>query len=254
MILDAEDTRLTLGAWCTMTSSISVEVLARAGFDWLCLDLQHGLLEPGDTVTLLQAAATTATPTFVRVSSQSPTEIGRVLDFGADGVIVPMVETADQARVVAQACRYPPTGSRSWGPTRAALVVPDFEPDTANRAVICGAQIETRLGAENLERILAVDGLDLVMVGPNDLALSMGLSRVAPDSPEYVEILRSVPVTCQAHGVVPAIFANTSELAEQFAAWGYRAICVVHDVSVLGIAARAVLDTVRASVTSSGRP
>ena len=104
-----------VGAWVSIGSSYVVEVLASCGFDWLCIDLQHGFAADGDLLPMLQAAAITRIPALVRVPGLDHRLIGRALDSGAAGVIVPMVNSAAEAREAVRACRYPPGGVRSWG-------------------------------------------------------------------------------------------------------------------------------------------
>ncbi len=238
---------VVLGAWCVLPHPFVVEAVARSGVDWICVDLQHGLMDPSDALPLFQAAAITRTPALSRVPSLDPAAIMRVLDFGARGVIVPMVETADHARELVSACLYPPQGLRSWGPMRPALTTPGYTAALANKLVICGANVETAKGIENLEEIAAVDGLGLVTIGPNDLALSMG---VTPGSSvnhpgAYEEALRMVPQVCARHGVISAIFANSLGQARQYVEWGYRAIWVIHDGDLFTTAARAAVDAMR---------
>src|SRR5256885_3621393 len=109
--------------------------MGRAGYDWVCIDTQHGLSGYDQMLPMLQALSATGTPAFVRVPWNQPSDIMKALDAGAEGVVVPMVNSQEEARRAVGACRYPPQGFRSWGPTRAALQVTGFGPESANRAV-----------------------------------------------------------------------------------------------------------------------
>jgi 4-hydroxy-2-oxoheptanedioate aldolase len=110
--------RVTHGAWLSVPSSVTAEVMAHQGFDWLCIDMQHGLIDYPAALTMLQAINSTQTPPFVRVPWNEPGIIGKMLDAGALGVIIPMVNSVEEARAAVSACRYFPDGARSFGPTR----------------------------------------------------------------------------------------------------------------------------------------
>src|SRR5439155_10183409 len=174
------------------------------GFDWLCLDLQHGLIDYSTMLGMLQAVGSRA-PVVVRVPWNEPDEIMRPLDAGAAGVIVPMVGTAAEAEVAARACRYPPEGFRSWGPTRASLGDPDYGPAAANRDVVCVVMIETVEGVENVREILAVSGVDAILIGPYDLALSWSGALESPGkAPRDRELIGRVLDACAAANVAVA--------------------------------------------------
>src|SRR2546428_1436293 len=135
--------KASVGGWCVVPGSFTAEVMARAGFDWICIDTQHGLIGYDQMLTMLQAVAVAGTPSVVRVPWNHPASLMQALDARAPGVIVPMVNSAAEAAAAVGACRYPPAGYRSWGPTRAALGVADFSPELANRSVICAVMVET---------------------------------------------------------------------------------------------------------------
>src|SRR5207237_3503329 len=126
-----------IGAWCVIPGSFTAEAVAAAGFDWVCIDAQHGLIGYQEMLGMLQAVAGTGVPSRVRVPWNDPGWIMKALDAGAAGVRVPMVNTPEEAEAAVGACRYPPQGFRSWGPTRASLHAPTFSPETANRSVLC---------------------------------------------------------------------------------------------------------------------
>src|SRR2546430_13039058 len=166
--------QVTVGGWCVMPSAFSAELMARCGFDWLCIDTQHGLIGYDQMTVMLQALAITGTPPFVRVPWNQPDHIMKALDAGAQGVFVPMVNSAEEAQAAVRACRYPPDGYRSWGPIRASLGAPDYSPQLANRSVICAVMVETVAALDQLAEIVSVPGVDAVFIGPSDSALSMG--------------------------------------------------------------------------------
>ncbi len=164
-----------LGYWVTLDAPPATERLAQLGYDYVCLDLQHGLLGYGGMLAGLTAVDTAGSSAVgvVRVSGNDPFRIGRALDAGAAGVIVPLVDSAKDARRAVATARYPPAGVRSYGPVRAGLRVgPD--PHEANASVVVLAMVETARGLADVEAICAVDGLDGIYVGPYDLRLAIG--------------------------------------------------------------------------------
>lgn len=165
---------LLLGTIVTVPSPQLVELLAGAGLDWLFLDGEHGNVSLPDFVPLLQAAGTC--PCVIRVPAHDPVWIGRALDAGAAGIIAPRVDTAAQARAVVRAAKYPPHGARGMGLARAhghGLRHADHV-QHANRETAVIVQAETAAGVRNIAAICAVPGVDAVLIGPNDLAASLG--------------------------------------------------------------------------------
>ena len=226
--------RLSIGGWSTIPSSFVAEVMGRAGFDWVCLDAQHGLMGYHETLTMLQALAITGTPALVRVASNEYDLIGRVLDAGANGVIVPMVNTAEEARRAVEACRYPPVGLRSWGPLRPAMGVAGYSPAIGNDRTLCCVMIETRQAVDAADEILSVEGVDAVWVGPNDLSISYGKAPAAGlADPEMRVHLEAIVAACQRHHVWAGL--HCPDLAATFT-WreaGFRWFTVGADVGFL---------------------
>jgi len=233
-----------IGGWCVVPGSFTAELIARAGFDWVCIDVQHGVIGYRDMLQMLQAVAVTDVPAMVRVPWNEPGWIMKALDAGAGGVIVPMVNTPEEAEAAVGACRYPPDGYRSWGPTRVALGVPDYTPELANRSVICAVMVETVSAIDRLEEIVAVKGVDAVFIGPSDFAVSMGLPPRS-DEPEHRRRLEAVPAICQRHDVVAGIACGSAELLEQWRHAGYTMLAAPSDMVLLRRAAAEILQTVR---------
>src|SRR5262245_59581289 len=159
---------VTLG-WLSVSHGFTAEVMARQGFDALCVDLQHGLSELKDVWQMLQAISQTDTVPVVRVPWNDPAIIMKALDAGAYGIIVPLVNTAAEAAAAVAACRYPPVGMRSSGPLRAALYGGANYQAEANGDIVVLTMIETKEGLANLDAICATPGLDGVYIGPADL-------------------------------------------------------------------------------------
>jgi 4-hydroxy-2-oxoheptanedioate aldolase len=234
----------THGAWCSIPDSFSAEVLGRVGYDWACLDLQHGMTGADHMLPMMQALSATDTPTFVRVPWNEPAPIMRALDMGAVGVIVPMIDSADEAKAAVAACRYAPQGIRSYGPTRAALLVPQESPtDEVNRQVICAVMVETTTALDQVDEIMAVQGVDVVFVGPADLRVSIGAPSIA--DPGFVDVLARIAARAEAHGVVPGVFCPTVESAIAWRRLGYLMLAVESDVRLLRRSAAASLTQVR---------
>lgn len=240
------------GGWCVMPGSISAEVMGRAGFDYICVDCQHGMIGYDQMLTMLQAIAISGTTAIVRVPWNRPEDIMRALDSGAQGVLVPMVNSRDEAAAAVRACRYPPEGYRSWGPVRAALGVPNFTAEGANKQVLCAVMVETVEGTERLDEIVSVPGVDVVYIGPNDLAITWGL-KPSTDEPRYVELIEHVLQVCQKHGVVAGMHCGGAVLAARWGKTGFRMITVNTDIAFLRGAMTAALSEVRGSVTSRSR-
>jgi len=196
----------TIGAWLSLANTHTAEMMANAGFDWLCVDLQHGLLDYGDLRHMLPAIATTETTPIVRVSGNDPKEIMKVLDAGAMGVIVPLVNNREEAQAAISACRYPPAGTRSFGPIRAALYGGRGYAADANEEIACIVMIETKQGIDNLESIVTTPGLGGVYIGPSDLGLSLGLPpRGDSDDPLHVATVGKILASCKRHHVPAGI-------------------------------------------------
>ena len=229
------------GAWCVVPTGFTAQILAHAGFDWLCVDVQHGLVGYTEMRAMVQAVKFTGVPVLVRVSANASGEIMRALDLGADGVIVPMVNSAAEAEAAVAACRYPPQGIRSWGPSGASIGRRAFTPEAANRDVVCMVMIETRQAVAAADEIAAVPGLDGIYIGPNDLALSLGLPPgVAEHGPVLTEAVERVVHACQRRGVVAGIAIYEPDAAaavEEWQALGCTLFGLPSDSQLLRLAA-----------------
>ena len=225
----------SLGAWCCLADAAVAEILARQGFDWVCVDVQHGLASEATLPGMLAAVSAAGVPGIVRVRWNTPSDIGWALDVGAQGVIVPMVDTAaDAARAVA-ACRYPPAGTRSYGPVRPAFA--DARGDLAeiNRRVVCAVMIETAAAVAQVEEIAAVPGVDALFVGPSDLAVALGVEpgAAARASQVFQDATARVVRACQDNGIVAGIYAGGPEVTKYWGARGFRMMTLHSDTGLL---------------------
>ena len=242
--LNFDDGQVHAGAWVSFRDPAVVDALSAEGFDWICIDGQHGGPETFEMQPLIEAAHLFSVPSVVRVPGHDPGTIGRILDAGAGGIIFPTVEDAASAASLIAACRFPPRGKRSYGPTRRSPRYPKPVPGNPQDDALCILMIETADGLANLDEILAT-GPDGIFVGPYDLSLSLGmtLEELAGEGPDG--ILADVARRCTAAGVTPGIYTGEPGLSEKMAALGFRFMPVVSDTGLLAVAARSALEASR---------
>ena len=227
----------TFGAWCTIPSTWTAELAARSGHDWVCIDTQHGLIGYDVMLPMLQAIGAGGVPSFVRVPWNEPGTIMKALDAGAGGVIVPMVNSVEEARAAVGACRYPPNGFRSMGPTRARAVDEDW------RLPICAVMIETVEAVKRVDDILTVPGIDAAFIGPNDLAVSAGVeSSYEGRDPEHRRMIEAVARSCHVHGVTAGIMCGKPEVAMQWHKVGFQMLALDSDTRLLAEATREIIE------------
>jgi len=218
-----------LGAWLFLREPLTAESAARMGYDYVCIDLQHGYASQVDALAMIQAAASAGAIPVVRVAWNDPTSIGHSLDAGALAVIVPMVNNAEQAARAVAACRYAPEGIRSFGALAALDRYSGDYVQQANASVCCIPMIETAEAVENLDEILSVPGIDGIYVGPVDLSLTLGLPPLTDHADErFVSAIDRILDACARHGVVAGIHAD-ADLAPKWSAKGFRMITVGYD-------------------------
>lgn len=243
---------VTHGAWLSVPSSFSAEIMAHQGFDWITVDMQHGLIDYQTAVEMLQAISTTPTTPFVRVPWNEFGIIGKMLDAGAYGVIIPMVNSVEEAKAAVAACRYFPEGSRSFGPARASYYAGADYFGGANREVAVIPMIETKQAVERLDDILSVPGIDAVYVGPADLSITLGLPPGMDNGGAFEEARLAIAATCRRHGVTAGIHANAA-LAAKHAAAGYQMITISSDSGSIAAGAARDLKTAR-DQAAQGQP
>jgi 4-hydroxy-2-oxoheptanedioate aldolase len=239
-----------IGAWISLRDPFLAEVAATSGYDYVCVDMQHGLSDYTHVTAHLQAIAKTATVPIVRVPWNEFGIIGRVLDAGALGVIIPMVNTPDEAERAVAACRYAPVGARSFGPLVAGSRYGADYFASANEAVACIPMIETRQAVEAIDDILAVPGIDAVYVGPADLSITYDLRPAADqDGDPFDSALATVVDACKRHDVIPGIHANVGLAAKRHAA-GFRMITAGMDAAPVTTALRTDVTTAREAIAA----
>lgn len=227
-----------IGGWCTTPSAFNAEVLALEGFDYVCVDCQHGLIGYDAMVPLLASISRTPSTPIVRVPFNHTPLMGQALDAGAEGVIVPMVNSRDDAEQAVAACRYAPEGVRSFGPVRAGMYLNQASPAEVNREVLCFVMIETVAAVERAEEICATTGLDGVYVGPADLAISMGVQFGREPLPQaHREAIDHVVTACRANGIVPGTHTGGGADARTALDAGFRMATVSTDAAIFRQAA-----------------
>ncbi|WP_020681321.1 HpcH/HpaI aldolase family protein [Marinobacterium rhizophilum] len=223
----------SLGIWSNLPDIHMAEVLCRMDVDWICFDLQHGLMDYSDLTRLLPAITGVPTTPLVRVAANQPEQIGKALDAGAQGVIVPMVNSADDARRAVAACRYPPQGSRSCGPMRDAMLEGMSYLATANQQVACLVMIETAEGLRNLDEIAAVEGVDGLFVGPMDLCYGLGLAPGNFTDPAFTGAIAAILKACEKNALAAGIFGVSGEMAANSIASGFDFASIGTDISFI---------------------
>jgi 4-hydroxy-2-oxoheptanedioate aldolase len=208
------------GAWSVIPSALSVRLLAAAGLDYVVIDLQHGGATEADLPALTSAIRLAGATPVARVRHAHPADIGRALDLGCEGVIVPNVDSAAQAGQVAAAVRYPPAGHRSAGGVLAAP-----EP-------FCLVMAESAEALTGLDATLAADGVDGLYVGPRDLSLSLGCEP-GPDDPVLNQALQRVWAACAAAGKPVGVHATDGAIARRYREAGCTLITTADDAAAI---------------------
>jgi 4-hydroxy-2-oxoheptanedioate aldolase len=236
--------------WCGLPAPIVAETIAREGFNTVTIDQQHGLWDTGATVTAVAAIRAAGAAPVVRVPLGAFAVASRALDFGAEGIIAPMINTVADAKAFVGATKYPPLGERSWGPMRAMTVAGVSDAKAylrdANENIVTLAMIETKTAMANLDAIAAVPGIDVLFVGPSDL--SIGLSDGAeldPHSATVEAALDKIVATCRKAGKIAGLYCANAERAVACAKRGMRFLAVSSDLGFLRAGAAAQIKSLR---------
>lgn len=221
-----------INAWLSIPSAYAAEITGHAGFDAVTVDLQHGMCGFESAVAMLQALSSTPAVPLVRPTSADPVLIMRLLDAGAYGVIVPQVDTPAICRQVVAACRYPPQGTRSFGPSRGLLYGGADYVKGANDEILVLAMIESAQALASIDEILSVPSLDGLYVGPNDLAMSLGLAPGAIEA-EVETAIAAILAAGLKHGLLCGIFCPDGATAAQRLAQGFHLVTPGNDAAAL---------------------
>jgi len=237
----AEGGHVVVG-WLSIADSFSAEIMARQGFDAICIDMQHGLIDFADIPAMLQAISQTDAVPLVRVPWNDPPMLMKALDAGAYGVIVPLVNNGAEARQAVQACRYPPEGFRSYGPVRASQYAGSDYAAHANDETLVFAMIETADGLQNLEEICATPGLSGVYIGPADLSYALGLPpKTDSEEPAHVAAVAKIVEACRRHGIIAGIHTGGPAFSRKSVAQGMGLVTLTSDAVCMALAAQELL-------------
>jgi 4-hydroxy-2-oxoheptanedioate aldolase len=219
------------GGWVTGPTLIGPEEFARAGYDYVGFDAQHSYLDDADIANMLRRLEHVPIATAVRLPSADPAPIGRVLDAGADAIIIAMIESAEMPAAAVAAIRYPPAGVRSFGPLRASL---GYDITALESRVSVFAMIETAAALADVNEICAVAGLSGIYVGPNDLALSMGVDPTgATTDPPVRDAIADILRAASAAGVAVGIHAGDGKVGQAMVQLGFQMITLASESRAL---------------------
>lgn len=238
--------RTAVNGWLSSAGPYAAEALSHAGFDSVTVDLQHGMFGIDGAIGLIHAVGSGPAVPMARCPALDPAVIGKLLDAGAYGIICPSVDTPEQAAAFVAACRYPPSGRRSFGPARGLFYGGADYVAHADDTVLTWAMIESVESLAKLDAILAVPGLDGVYVGPNDLALSMGRKLGTPTPSSDVDAaIERVRRSAREAGALSGVFCAGADTAARMAASGWDLVTPGNDIAILREAAAARVATVR---------
>lgn len=237
--------KASIGTWLALGSPIVSEIVANVGFDWVVIDTEHGAIDIETTQSIIQAILTTNVVPIIRVPWNDPALIKRALDAGGYGVVVPMVNSKEDAEKAVQASRYPPIGLRSVGGPRFRLYGGLDYFEHANEEILVIVQIEHKDAVKNIDEILSVPGIDAYFIGPNDLAASLGV-KLGLDNPDprHIEAINKVLAAGKKHNIPGGIQVLSAEAVNQRIAQGFKFIALGSDEAFLRGGAVAALGKV----------
>ena len=239
--------RAVVNGWLSIPSTVTAEIKARAGFDSLTVDLQHGLNDYQSALTLLQTVSIGESTPLARVPWLEPGIVGKLLDAGAAGLICPMINSAEEAAALVRYSLYAPEGERSFGPTRAIFEHGSDYATEANKQIVTLAMIETTRALEELDAIVATPGLTGVYIGPSDLSLSMGYTpKLDQDEPAVVAAIERILATAKGAGLRAGIHCLAPSYAKKMIDLGFDLVTLGSDIRLLSSATAAALEEVRA--------
>lgn len=226
--------RPAYGVWCALDCPTVIEAIGTLAVDWVLIDCEHGMSSADQCVAQLQALAASQASAIVRLPKADPSLAGRVLDAGADGILVPRVDDAQTAEAMVAACRYPPLGRRGIGPHRASGYFQRIAEylGSANDQVSVIVQIESREAVDAIDAIAAVDGLDAVFIGPADLSASLGHFG-NPGAPEVQEAVAHVLARARDAGVATGYYCASPKEAVARVEQGFQMVNAAHDLGAL---------------------
>lgn len=239
--------KAAVNGWLAIPSGFSAEVMAQCGWDSVTVDMQHGVQDYQSMVQCFQAMQAHPVTPLVRVPWNEPGIIGKVLDGGAMGVICPMVNTAQEASILADSCLYPPAGKRSNGPIRAAMYgeASSYQA-TANQEILVIPMIETQQGIDNIDEILSVPGISGIYIGPSDMGLSLGMIPILDrEEPVILDIYSRLLASCKKHGKFAGLHNGSAAYAARMIQMGFQFVTIANDSGLMARAAREAVTATR---------
>jgi len=240
----------SVGSWLNLGSPISAEMIAALGFDWLCVDMEHGQIDLTTMAAMFTAIGRYPVAPMARIPEITEGAIKRVLDAGAWGFVAPNVRSREEVELMVAAARYPPRGIRSFGGGRHSL---SFRTDPltyfreANDEVLVVAQIEHVDSIRKIDEILSVPGLGACYTGPNDLCASCGLTpSTEPTEPEFEPMMQALLAAARRHGVVPGIHCATPQYVNRRIAEGWQLVGIANELRFMTTAVKAARDAIKA--------
>lgn len=247
--------RPAVNGWLSVGNSFTAEIMAAQGYDSLTVDQQHGALDYAALLPMLQAIRSSGVTPMVRVPWLDPGAVMKALDAGAYGIICPMINNREEAERLVSYVRYPPEGTRSYGPTRVIFAAGADYGLRANEEILCFAMIETAEAVANLDAIVATPGLDGVYIGPADLTLGLkgrslpiGFDR---REPEMIAVIRRIAERAHANGIKAALHTGSAAYAADAVGWGFDLVTISNDVRLLAAAAKESTSAFRAAIEGS---
>lgn len=235
------------GCWLNLGSSVSAEIVGLVGFDWVLIDLEHGCGTESDAFQQIQALENGSAATIVRVESYERQRFHRILDFGAEGIMCPRIKTPQEAQMAANALRYPPEGLRGVAKmVRATNFGNNFSDYYANtkKSIVGIVQIETQESLNCLDEIAAIDGIDVLFVGPADLSMALGIYDQL-DHPRFLEAIKETANAAKRAGKATGVLMSNPEEYGKYHSLGFQLLACGADAAFVNNGARSMIETLK---------
>lgn len=238
--------KIATNAWLTIPSAWTAEIISSTGFDACTIDMQHGLIDYQTALTMLQSMQASGTVPLVRVPWNEPILTMKMLDAGAYGIIVPMIDNQKQIKDFIEVCKYPPLGSRSYGPIRSSLVLGDDYFKNANSEVLAIGMIETKEGLNNVEEIASFEGLNGFYIGTIDLSISLGIRPLGDlHSEKLISAITKIVDTAKKHDLIVGVHTKSPEETKILQGLGVNLLTFLNDSTLLKSNTKQIYDQAR---------
>ena len=244
------------GSWLVMGSSVSAEIEGSLGFDWLLIDMEHGTIDEGAALQMMQAMAHSGTIPLVRVESHARQRINRMLDMGAQGIMIPQIRTVDEAREAMNAMRYPPEGTRGVARmVRATRFGMDFQEyyESTREGLVGIIQIENEQVLDHLDEIAALPGVDVLFIGPSDMTMGMGIFRQF-EHPRFQKAVQRTVEAANNAGKAAGVLVGSRDELPIYRDLGYRFVAMGSDAAFVASAATRTLQMLHEQFPGRSKP